>query len=161
MIRNDITHFFVVEPQINTFEPILVGIGSDYLILMEIGFQSFIPLAWAKIEIFTYQQKKDIVIPYPNYEKDRKVINFVTRCSLCEIKASFRVTIANIFCLRDVSEKIHLYFIPGRWILNPSYLFVISYKLQHSNHADHKELYVQFILSKSSQKLHWCVIIRC
>ena len=114
MIRNDITHFFVVEPQINTFETILVGIGSDYLILLEIGFQSFIPLACAKIEIFTYQQKKDIVIPYPNYEKDRKVINFVTRCSLCEIKASFRVTIANIFCLRDVSEKIHLYFIPGR-----------------------------------------------
>lgn len=95
-------------PKITDFNLILVAVGPNILIGLEIAVETYFPLTFLTIEKFANETHSIIKIPNPEIDTQNKTIKVLNECCFCESIVSYQVTVENIF-KKDLSEKIHIY----------------------------------------------------
>lgn len=95
-------------PKIADFKLILVAVGPNILIGLEIAIDTYFPLTVLTIEKFTNGTHSEIKIAYPEYDKQNKTIKVLNECCFCESIVSYQLSVEHIFG-KGSSEKMHIY----------------------------------------------------
>lgn len=119
-------------PKIIDFNLILVAVGPNILIGLEIAVETYFPLTFLTIEKFANETHSIIKIPNPEIDTQNKTIKVLNECCFCESIVSYQVTVENIF-KKDLSEKIHIYLFQGNRCVIKAMLLIIFCSLYFLN----------------------------